>query len=91
MNGVAIQFDAEWRTVRTRLKRLLELRNQIVHGKREPVAALLRATAPSLSEEAASGYDALIDAIRVISVAIGYEYRTGNELEDYYRALQVGA
>jgi hypothetical protein len=84
-----VVFPQEWQSVRARLQRLLELRNRIAHGQRDPVALLLGETNPTLRERAVDGYNAVIDAIRIINVAIGYEKKRGAALRNYYAQLQV--
>ena len=88
-NGTLIVFPDEWKEVRVRLQRLLELRNKIAHGQRGPVTALLGETEPSLAKQAVDGYNAVIDAIRIINVAIAYDTKTGDALSSYYAQLQV--
>ena len=87
--GKAITFPSEWKDLRKRLQKLLELRNKIAHGQRAPVSELLNATDPPLKTQAIDGYNALIDAIRIINVAISYDTREGDELDEYYAQLQV--
>lgn len=91
LNRRRIAFSAEWAAVKLRLDNLVSLRNRVAHGKRGPVAELLRDAEPSLSAQAVDGYNALIDAIRVINLAIGYESRRGKALDNYYSPLQFVA
>jgi hypothetical protein len=86
--GGIIALPAEWVEVRGRLQALLQLRNRIAHGNRRPVSELLDDRA-SLRARAADGYNAFIDAVRIINKAIGYEWREGQELLTYYAALSV--
>jgi len=89
LNGKPVRFPAEWRRVLPRVQRLLELRNSIAHGNAPRVGDLLAAQGPSIKVQARRGYNAFIDAVRVINIAIGYEDRRGADLRAYYAALKV--
>jgi hypothetical protein len=87
--GKQITFPNEWKKVRGNLKKLVELRNHIAHGKRQDVSKLLRDAKPPLKAQAVEGYNALVDAIRIINVAISYDTKTGADLTKYYAKLQL--
>jgi hypothetical protein len=86
--GKPITFPPEWVSVRARLQTLLEARNRIAHGNREPVSEMLRDTT-RLWRTATDGHNAFIDAVRIISVSLGYDRRVGREQAQYYSRLQV--
>ncbi len=88
-HGRAIRFPAEWKRVLPRLQRLLELRNLIAHGHTTKVRALISSRWPSMRREARRCYNAFIDGVRIINIAIGYESLRGAELRAYYSALKV--
>ena len=89
LNGKPVKFSAEWRTVLPRINRLSELRNRIAHGKANKVGDLITDRSPSMKVQARRGYNSFIDAVRIINVAIGYEWRRGEDRRQYYAALRV--
>jgi hypothetical protein len=89
LNGRPVRFAAEWRRILPRIQKLLESRNSIAHGNALKVGQLITAQRPSIKVQARRGYNAFIDAIRVINLAIGYEDLLGADLRKYYAALKV--
>lgn len=89
LNRTKIRLPAEWARIRKRLQHLLELRNVIAHGRYAEVKSLLRKRPSRLVAEACRGYNAVIDAVRILNVAIGAETLRGTELRRYYRRLKA--
>lgn len=89
VDGKLVRFPAEWRRILTRIQHLIESRNAIAHGNSMKVRGLVTGRAPSLKVRARRDYNAFVDAVRVINVAVGYEKLRGVELRNYYAALKV--
>jgi len=89
LRGDPIVFPREWARVRRRLQKLLEVRNSIAHGRRSAVRRIVEQASPRLSQFARTSYNAVIDAIRITNVAIGYDARAGRERRKYYAQLKL--
>jgi hypothetical protein len=89
-NGHPIRLPPEWRQVHRRLKHLVEARNRIVHGKHLDLLRELSNTRKA-RRRAASYFNALVDAMRIINEAIGRPAPSPPGARQYYKPLKLRA
>ena len=84
-----IRLPPEWARVQARLIELNRLRNALVHGN---YASVLRETAVNprkIRQKARASFNALVDTIRIINQAIGYDTGKQRKTRAYYQQLKV--
>ena len=75
-DGRRIVLPREWTRVKKNLRKLVELRNEIAHADWTKLSRRL-ATTRYKRREAKRLYNAVIDAIRILNHAVGYDPRQG--------------
>ena len=79
---------ASWQGLEPHLKRLVDLRNNIVHANyTETLNFLSVGTNPQ--QQARDFYNYVVDAIRLVNEGTGYDTRSNEELDEYFRPLKL--
>lgn len=79
---------SEWSSIEPRLKRLVKLRNDIAHANYTDTLQFL-SEAHGPTEEARDLYNAVVQAIRLVNEGTGYDTRSKEKLDDYFKPLEV--
>jgi hypothetical protein len=79
---------ARWQRLEPHLKRLVDLRNNIAHANYTETLNFL-SVGTNLEQQARDYYNFVVDAIRLVNEGTGYDTRSNEELDNYFRPLKV--
>jgi hypothetical protein len=95
--GSATRFDGggtcaapqEWAALERDLNRLVAVRNDLAHANYHDALQFLSESNPSPAAEAARLFNSVVEAIKLINIATGYDTRGRAEIDTYFRPLKV--